>query len=225
MKMDSLKSEYEPWLNCFIIQIYNKGFVMKNILIINGHPDKMSFCQAIALAYLNGAKENNQVELLNLHQLNFELNLKHGYREKLPLEDDLMKAQEMIQKADHIVIVTPIWWGGPTALLKGFLDRTFLPGFAFKYRPNSIMWDKLLANKTAHLIVTSDGPAWYMRFLRGDTTVKLLKESTLEFCGISPVRVTRLGNIKSLSHDDRLKILKNVSENGKKGINLCKVFI
>lgn len=43
----------------------------------------------------------------------------------------------------------PVWWGGLPALTKGFIDRVFTPGFAFKYRENSVWWDKLLSGKTA----------------------------------------------------------------------------
>jgi len=37
------------------------------------------------------------------------------------------------------------------ALLKGFIDRTFLLNFAFKYRENSPFWDKLLQGKPPDL--------------------------------------------------------------------------
>ena len=53
------------------------------------------------------------------------------------------------------------------ALLKGFFDRTFLPGFAFKYRNRSQLWDKLLSGRTADLLVTLDTPPWYFRWIYG----------------------------------------------------------
>lgn len=169
------------------------------ILIIDGHPYEKSFCRAIADSYLEGAKESGHtVKLLSLRDLKFDPILRSGYKVIQPLEPDLLQAQAELKDVDHIVMITPIWWGGPTALLKGFLDRTFLPGFAFKYRPNSVWWDKFMTGKSGHVIVTSDAPAWYMRFLRGDSTVKLIRESTMNFVGINPVQVTRIGNVKHL---------------------------
>lgn len=45
----------------------------------------------------------------------------------MELEEDLVKAQELIRWADHLVFVYPIWWGTMPAVLKGFFDRVFLP--------------------------------------------------------------------------------------------------
>ena len=186
------------------------GFVSapRTVLVIDGHPYDQSFCAGIA-THLGQASEagGELVVSLSLRDLQFDPIMRYGYRKIQELEPDLVKAQELIKAADHIVVITPIWWGGPTALLKGFFDRTFLPGFAFKYRKNSQLWDKFLTGKTGHVIVTSDGPVWWMRWVRGDSTIKMIVESTLNFVGISPVKVTRIGNIKGLTPQQREKVL------------------
>ena len=128
---------------------------MKKILIINGHPNAKSYCAALCDAYLRGAiKSGHEVVLLNLHELKFDLNFNGSYAElkTQTVEKDLIFAQEKITRADHLVIVHPVWWGSVPALLKGFFDKTLLPGFAFKYRKGSAFWDKLLSNKTKHYI-------------------------------------------------------------------------
>ncbi len=182
------------------------------ILVIDGHPFDKSFCRAVADYYVEGAKEaGHEIQLLSLREMKFDPILRGGYKVIQPLEPDLQQAQTEIKLADHIVVITPIWWGGPTALLKGFIDRTFLPGFAFKYRLNSVWWDKFMVGKSGHVIVTSDAPAWYMRFIRGDSTVKLIRESTMDFVGIKPVRVTRIGSIKQLrpgQYQEKLQKIK-----------------
>jgi len=182
------------------------------ILVIDGHPYEKSFCRAVADHYVEGAKNaGHDVQLLSLRDMKFDPILRAGYKVIQPLEADLQQAQAELKAANHIVMITPIWWGGPTALLKGFLDRTFLPGFAFKYRPDSVWWDKFMTGRSGHVIVTSDAPAWYMRFFRGDSTVKLIRESTFDFVGIKPVRVTRIGNVKRLKpeqHQEQLAKIK-----------------
>lgn len=78
-----------------------------------------------------------------------------------------------------MVIIHPVWWSNLPALLKGFIDRVFLPGFAFQYRQNGLGWDKLLKGRTGRLIYTQDGPDWYYRWFVGRPSVRALKKGTL----------------------------------------------
>lgn len=171
---------------------------MKKILIINGHPNKDSFNFGIAKAYQDGALQSGaEVKEIVIADLNFNPNLKFGYQKRMELEPDLVKAWEKIQWADHLVWIHPVWWGGLPAITKGFIDRLFLPGFAFKYRENSVWWDKLLKGKTAHIITTLDQPGLYYRFFFGRLSVNQLRKSVLQFCGVKPVKVTYIGIIKT----------------------------
>ena len=144
----------------------------------------------------------------------FNPNLELGYQNIIQLETDLLDAQEKITWADHLVWVHPVWWGGLPAITKGFIDRVFLPGFAFKYRENSIWWDKLLKGKTAHIITTLDQPWWYYWLVYGRPSVNQLKKTVLEFCGIKPVKVTYLGPIRNSNDTDRKKWLKKIEQLG-----------
>lgn len=194
---------------------------MHNILIINGHPDKESFCTQLALSYKKGAEQNTDVvcDLLHVAELDFDPILRHGYRKRTELEPDLLRAQEAIRRADHLVFVYPTWWATFPALLKGFIDRVFLPGFAFKYRENSVLWDKLLKGKTARLIVTMDAPAWYYRLVNKSPGHNAMKKGILEFCGVKPVKVTTLGPVKTSSNDKRQKWLRKAEQLGLKNIS------
>lgn len=189
---------------------------MKNILIINGHPNANSFNFALAKAYKTGALTKEvQLEEIIVSELDFNPNLQFGYQKRTELEPDLLKAWEKIERADHLVWVHPVWWGGLPAILKGFIDRLFLPGFAFQYRENSIWWDKLLKGKTAHIITTLDQPGWTYRFMFGRPSVNQLRKSTLEFCGVKPVKLTYVGAIKGSTSEQRIKWLKKVENLGK----------
>ncbi|MFN6944669.1 MAG: NAD(P)H-dependent oxidoreductase [Cytophagaceae bacterium] len=186
---------------------------MKKILIIQGHPDKESFCHALAEVYCKGAQtEGAEVRILNTGELDFNPNLSYGYRQRTPLEPCLEKAQADVLWAEHIVIVYPVWWGMAPAVLKGFLDRVFLPGFAFQKRPNSLWWDKLLKGRTARIITTMDQPTWYYRLVYGRPSTKAIKKLTLEFCGIKPVKVTSIGPIRLSKERFREKWLEKVGK-------------
>ena len=184
---------------------------MKKILIINGHPNKDSFNFGIAKAYKDGALQSGaDVQEIVIADLDFNPNLQFGYQKRTELEPDLINAWEKIQWAEHLVWIHPVWWGGLPAITKGFIDRLFLPGFAFKYRENSVWWDKLLKGKTAHIITTLDQPGWYYRLSFGRPSVNQLKKSTLEFCGIQPVKVTYVGVIKTSDEKQRQKWLEKI---------------
>lgn len=189
----------------------------KKILVINGHPNRESFNFGIAAAYKKGAEEAGaEVRSINIADLNFNPNLQFGYQKRTALEPDLLKAWEDIQWADHLVWVHPVWWGGLPAIMKGFIDRLFLPGFAFQYRENSLFWDKLLKGKSARIITTLDQPGWYYALIYGRPSVNQLKRSTLLFCGISPVKVTYLGIIKTSDATKRDKWLQKIKQLGQR---------
>jgi putative NADPH-quinone reductase len=119
------------------------------------------------------------------------------------LETDLVMAQEAIKWAEHLVFVYPIWWGTIPALLKGFIERVFLPGFAVNFRDNSPLWDKLLTGRSAHLIVTLNTPSWIYRWIYGRPGHNTMKKTILEFCGIKPVRITEVGPVRNSTDTKR----------------------
>jgi putative NADPH-quinone reductase len=192
---------------------------MKKILVIQGHPDKESFCYALAQAYRDGAQmAGADVKLVNVGELRFNPLLAHGYRKPSPLEDDLVEIQEMIKGAEHLVFVYPTWWWSMPALLKGFIDRVFLAGFGFKYRTDSIWWDRLLTGKSARLIVTMDSPVWYHWIMNRGQAHLAMKKMTLEFCGIKPVRTTTYGSVRRSSEATRKQWVMDVERLGKQCI-------
>lgn len=189
---------------------------MKKIVIINGHPNADSFNFALVKAYIDGAKQSGaEIRAITIANLDFNPNLQFGYSKRMDLEPDLLEAWEMILWADHLVWIHPVWWGGLPAITKGFIDRLFLPGMAFKYRPNSVFWDRLLKGKTAHIITTMDQPGWYYHLVYGRPSVNQLKKSTLQFCGVSPVKVTYIGIVKTSDEKLRKTWIEKVTKLGK----------
>ncbi len=114
-----------------------------------------------------------------------------------------------------MIWVHPVWWGGLPAITKGFIDRLFLPGFVFQYRENSVFIDKLLKGKTAHIITTLDQSGWYYWLVYGRPSVNQLKKSTLEFCGVKPVKVTYIGIVKDSKEVTRNNWLEKVEKSGR----------
>jgi len=189
----------------------------KKVLIIQGNPDNSSFCDALAESYKEGAlRANADIKKILIREIEFDPFLPFGYKKDVELEQGLIESQELIQRANHLVFVYPTWWGTMPALLKGFIDRVFLPGFAFQYRKGSVWWDKLLKGKSARLIVTMDTPPWYYRWIYKRPGHNAMKKSTLEFCGVKPVKISSIGPVKHSKESKRETWLKNVQKLGEK---------
>jgi len=184
---------------------------MKKILVILGHPSRDSFCHALAETYIESATAAGaELRKLYLGDLMFDPILHEGYRVIQPLEPDLEKAREDIRWAQHLVFVYPSWWGGLPALLKGFVDRVFLPGFGFKFVEKALLPQKLLSGRSARLIVTMDTPPWIYRWFLSAPGHNQMRKCILNFCGIAPVKCTTFSPIKKSTDERRAGYLKAV---------------
>lgn len=189
----------------------------KRILILVGHPDKESYNFALAESYKKGAEESGaEVQEIIIRDLEFNPNLQFGYRKRTELEPDLLEAQEKLKWADHIVMIYPVWWGSVPAMMKGFLDRVLLPGFAFKKREGSVWWDKYFIGKTARLICTMDQPTWFYRLVNRSPSHHAMKKLTLNFIGVKSVKITSIGPLRLSKEEFRKKWLTKVEALGKK---------
>lgn len=207
----------ELFCNNLIIHVINLIRKMNKVLVINGHPDKESYNYAISEAYIKGAKESGaNIQCINIRELSFNPNLQFGYRKRTELEPDLLEAQEKLKWADHIVWVYPVWWGSVPAIMKGFLDRVLLPGFAFKKREGSVWWDKYFTGKTARLICTMDQPSWFYRFINRSPSHHAMKKLTMNFIGVKSVKITSIGPIRLSKEAFRKKWLDKIYRLGKK---------
>lgn len=180
---------------------------MHDILLLDAHPRAASFGTALADAYADAARTAGaHVERLALRDLTFDPILREGYAAPQALEPDLARAQTLLREARHVTFQYPIWWGTTPALLKGFLDRTFLPGFAFRYAEGGRV-EKLLGGRSARLLTTLDWPLWAWEWILGAPGRRAMKGATLEFCGITPVRVSELGPIHGSTDAQRARWL------------------
>lgn len=183
------------------------------VLVIMGHPRRDSFCAALATAYCQRATEEGlEVRELVLADLTFDPQVHHAAILEQELEPDLRHARESIEWAQHLTFIYPIWWGTMPALLKGFLDRILLPGFAFAERDSGNSYEGLFKGKSAELITPMDTPPWVVKFVLRSPGHRAFSVATLGFCGIAPVRIRMLGPVKSSSLAQRLRWTHQVAD-------------
>jgi putative NADPH-quinone reductase len=172
----------------------------RKILVIDAHPDPADgrLVHALAGQYASAAEAGGHfVQVVRLCDLEFPW-LRSAAEYAAPPSGVIGSQQEHIRWADHLVIVYPLWLGSMPALLKAYLEQVMRPGFAFAYgqgkRKN--LTKKLLAGKSARIVVTMGMPSLFYRLVYRSHSVRSLARNILGFVGIKPVRVSLIGNVE-----------------------------
>ena len=178
----------------------------KRILIIDGHPDRRPgrYVHALAHAYRDGAASaGHQLSDIIVSELNFPLlRTSEDFRQRKPPES-IRRCQELITRADHLVILFPLWLGSMPAMLKAFFEQVLRPGFAFDEGARGRFPKKMLAGRSARIVVTMGMPAFFYRWFYRAHSLKSLERNILAFCGIGPVRTTIAGMVEDMSPAQR----------------------
>ena len=183
------------------------------LLIILADPDPESVCNTLGRTYGLAAQAHGaSVHYLNLNRLN--LLAKAGLPEANTslIEPDLAAAQEFIQWADHTVWAYPHASGGLPAQLKAFVERIFVPGFAYVGSPGTSGLQPLLLGKSADVLVTVETVPWYNCFNPETAATRELKQSVLAQCGMGPVRNFTFGPVRDVTAQRRSKWMAQVVE-------------
>jgi NAD(P)H dehydrogenase (quinone) len=177
---------------------------MSKVLVVVGHPQCNSFCEALGRAYAHGAEEaGHKVQLCVLSQMAFDPILHEGYRQVQPLEPDLKKTYQALLGCDHLVMIFPLWCGDMPALLKGFIERILQPDLIKQRSTEHAMNWRLFRNKSARIVMTMGMPVSIYRWFYRGHALKLLRRNILKFIGINPVRHTLYGMIEATSLEKR----------------------
>jgi len=130
---------------------------MKN-LIVYAHPNSGSlnhFFKQTVLVSLQDSGEEIAVRDLNEINFNPVLSLEDMNGQRMgKVADDVQTEQDFITWADRIIFIYPIWWTGMPAIMKGFIDRVFSYGFAYRY-DQGVQKGLLTGKKT--IIINSHG--------------------------------------------------------------------
>lgn len=174
----------------------------KRIVLVQGHPDKAPerLCRALGAAYAEAAREaGHEVFVLDLAGVEFPLLQSQKEFGRGPVPAALVEAVQAIREADHLVLIFPLWLGTMPALVKGFLEQAMRPGVAFVYGATGGLPRRLMAGKSARVVVTMGMPAFLYRWWYGGFGVRGLERSILNFVGFRPVRRSLFGGVETAS--------------------------
>jgi len=96
--------------------------------VILCHPAETSFNRAVADRYVEAARaRGHEAVLRDLYRLGFDPVLREEERQGHPAAD-VNAEWGVLGKPDVFVLIYPIWFGAPPAMLVGYIDRVFGAG-------------------------------------------------------------------------------------------------
>lgn len=189
---------------------------MKKIMIVVGHPQGHTFCEALGKAYKEGAEAaGHNARLFLLADMQFDPILHDGYRKTQALEPDLQAAYETLAACNHLVIIFPLWCGDMPALLKGFIERILQPDLISRENTDHAMNWSIFEKKTARIVMTMGMPVSIYRFWYRGHALKLLTRNILNFIGIKPVKNTLFGMIGTSKPEQRDRWVQQIRALGR----------
>ncbi len=159
-------------------------------LVVFSHPNPQSFNAQVCRTYVDELERRaHAVVLRDLHALEFDPVLRMDDFEAIRnggVPEDVRVEQEHVTWADVITLISPIWWIGWPAMLKGYVDRVFSLNFAYRYSAAGV--EGCLAPKRAAIITTSGSTMENFVETGKLTAVRTAQDLyTMAFCAIGMV--------------------------------------
>ncbi len=167
-------------------------------LVITAHPSAKSFNHAVVETYVSALEAlGHEVECRDLYAMKFNPLMSASDLKAVATgkaSRDIRIEQTAIRRSDVVTLISPLWWSGFPAMLKGYLDRVFCAGFAYVIKRHEYLPG--LSGKKGVIITTSGATT---DDLKSGGTLRALKtvqdQGFMEFCGIEMVRHLYLSGI------------------------------
>jgi putative NADPH-quinone reductase len=172
------------------------------IVLIQGHPDyrRPHLCHALADAYVDGAlAAGHEVEIVEPARLNFPFLTSAAEWTHGSPPPQVAAAQDAILRADHMVLVYPLWMGDMPALLKSFIEQVARPGFAPDGPAHTAFGSGLLGTRSARVVVSMARPTPVFRWGCAGHSIKALRRNVFGRASIRPLRTTLVGRANELT--------------------------
>ncbi|WP_433312902.1 NAD(P)H-dependent oxidoreductase [Micromonospora sp. CA-269861] len=132
-----------------------------------------------------------------------------AYQQRGGPPPDVLHEQRRIGRADHLVLVFPVYWWSMPALLKGWIDRVFIKGWAFDYAPSTGIRPRLHRLTTHLLPIAGDDAGLYERHGYGHALRTQIEHGIVDYCG-SRRGVTAF--VHESEQDDAQSTTRNVDQ-------------
>jgi NAD(P)H dehydrogenase (quinone) len=185
------------------------------VLIVYAHPNPKSFNHAI----LETAKETlrqkgDEIKVVDLYSENLKTTLDGEDFGKIMAGEtpaDVRGYQNDILWAEKLVFIFPVWWWSYPAVLKGWIDRVFLMGFAYVFNETGVKG--LLKNEKALVFMTTGGPEeGYKQSNTVDILTRQMSDGVMKFCGVNNTTTKIFYGVPAISDEARKAMLEDVKK-------------
>ncbi len=187
-----------------------------NYLLIYSHSNPKSYTKAVLESILNSLNTRNvKVNVLDLYKekLNPVLLVDNEHRRRdLHIDPETTVYRKMIEEADHLVFIYPVWWHGFPAILKGFIDRVIASDFVYSFKgtkKGSLFPIGLMKDKKISCFYTLDAPFLVALFDPGWLAIKF---GLFRYAGFKHVKRFYRSGLKHLTEQQRKDWLIKCSE-------------
>ncbi|MDP3011815.1 MAG: NAD(P)H-dependent oxidoreductase [Candidatus Hydromicrobium sp.] len=161
------------------------------VLVVYAHPNPKSFGHAVLEKFTKGLKDGgHSCEIVDLYDIGFDPCFKSEDFAQFTggeMPKDVLEQQEKAANAGALVFIYPVWWWGYPAILKGWIDRVFSDGFAYKSTETGGL-EGLLKSKKVLLTSTTMGEEEHYKGSGIEDAMKGIDRAIFtDICGIQNV--------------------------------------
>lgn len=159
-----------------------------HLLVVMAHPSGTSLTRSVASAIVDTGKAlGHTVELVDLVAEKFDPVFgpadHAAFNAVGSTPPAVRREQQRIDRADHLILVHPVYWWSMPAVLKGWIDRVFVSGWAFEEEADGGIVKKL-GRLNVHLIALAGASAaTYAKHGYRDAMRAQIDHGIFDFCG------------------------------------------
>jgi NAD(P)H dehydrogenase (quinone) len=179
--------------------------------IVFNHPYQKSFCNAILQTVQKAlAGAGHHTDILHLDNDGFNPVMTaadlEGFVKGAPVDPKVLEYRSILERADHLILIFPIWWELMPALTKGFIDKVIYPGVAYD-TDNTGRWPRMVKRwhqlQSVTLITTMNTPGFLYRLVFGNAIKKAVFTGTFWKMGYGRRKWINFSKVKFVKEEKR----------------------
>lgn len=157
------------------------------VLVVYSHPCPESYNAAVKDKVVETLdRSGHEIRLIDLYEDDFQPAMsadeRRGYHDEGSNVSPVSAYVDAINWCEMLVFVYPTWWFGLPAMLKGWLDRVWLPHVTFEMPSEASGMKPKMQHITKIAVVTTCGATWWISKLMGEPGRKTIMRGMRALC-------------------------------------------